>query len=119
MESIKQGWDAFQVFLDTNMPPLLSDADTRVRNDSAWTEAALAYSMAKRQADETDQKLEVARNALIALAEHPKEQGAGVSVTRFWKQGSVNYKAVPQLEGINLNAYRGKAREETRISESK
>ena len=116
MERIKVAWDEFQQFLDGDTAPPLSDADTRVRNDAAWAEAAAAYSLAKRQSDETEKKLEIARKALIALAEHPKEQGAGVSVTRFWKQGSVSYKTVPQLEGVDLDAYRGKAREEVRVS---
>ena len=84
MERIKQGWEVFQVFQDTDTPPPLSDADTRVRNDAIWTEAAVAYIVAKRQSDEADKKLEVARTALMAIAEHSKEQGAGASVMRFW-----------------------------------
>jgi hypothetical protein len=37
-------------------------------------------------------------------------------VTRFWKQGNVDYKRVPELQGVNLDPYRGKAREEVRVS---
>ena len=51
----------------------------------------------------------------MKLAEHPKEQGAGVTVTRYWRQGSVDYKKVPQLQGLDLSPYRGKARQEVRI----
>ena len=47
-----------------------------------------------------------------------REQGAGVSVTRFWKAGAVNYKAVPELKGVNLEKYRGKLREEVRVTTS-
>lgn len=57
-----------------------------------------------------------ARDELVALARHPKEQGAGVSVTRFWKAGAVNYKAVPELKGVNLEKYRGTLREEVRVT---
>ena len=32
--------------------------------------------------------------ALITIAQHPREQGAGVTVTRFWKAGNVDYKKV-------------------------
>ena len=116
MDRIRQAWEAFQGFMDSNSPPPLSDGDTRHREDTAWTEAANAYSQAKWPSDEADGKLEVARKALLALAEHPKEQGAGVSVTRFWKQGSVSYKAIPELKGVCLDAYRGKAREEVRVA---
>ena len=52
----------------------------------------------------------------MALAQHPREQGAGVTVTRFWKAGSVDYKKVPALRGIDLEPYRGRGREETRVT---
>ena len=61
-------------------------------------------------------RLEAARQTLIALAQHPKEHGAGVSVTRYWKQGNVDYKKVPQLQGVDLSLYRGKARQEVRVT---
>ena len=53
---------------------------------------------------------------MIELAQHPKEQGAGVTVTRFWKQGSVDYKKVPELTGIDLERYRKRATEEVRVT---
>ena len=54
----------------------------------------------------------------MALAEHAREQGAGVTVTRFWKAGNVDYKKVIELRGVDLEAYRGKAREEVRVTTS-
>ena len=56
-----------------------------------------------------------ARLALIALAQHTREPGAGVSVTRFLKTGSVACAKIPALLGMDLSAYRGKAREEFRV----
>ena len=115
MERIRAGWDAFAQYLTGDTPPPLTEADTAMRNDAAWTDAAAAYTLAKREADAQSERLEAARQALVALAQHPKEQGAGVSVTRFWKQGNVDYKKVPQLQGLDLNPYRGKARQEVRV----
>ena len=46
-------------------------------------------------------------------------KGAGVQVTRFWKAGSVDYKKVPELTGVELEKYRGPAREEVRVSVAK
>jgi hypothetical protein len=54
--------------------------------------------------------------ALVALATHPREQGAGVAVTRYWKAGNVDYKKVPALTGVDLELYRGKGREEVRVT---
>ena len=46
---------------------------------------------------------------------HPREQGAGVAVTRYWKAGNVAYAKIPALQGLDLSCYRGKAREEVRV----
>lgn len=86
-----------------------------MRHEAAWATAAAAYTQAKRDADALAERLEAARQALVSLAHHPREQGAGVSVTRFWKQGTVDYKKVPQLQGLDLCPYRGKSREEVRV----
>ena len=116
MERIQAGWNQFQQYLNSDTPPTLTDADTVQRSDAAWAAAALAFAQAKRGTDTADAALAKARDALVALAQHPREQGAGVSVTRFWKAGSVNYKLVPALKGIDLEQYRGKAREEVRVT---
>jgi len=116
METIRTGWDEFQRYLDTDTPPPLSDADTRVRDDANWNSAATAFAEAKRVVDAADAVLAQAREALVGLAKHPKETGAGVSVTRFWKAVSVDYKKIPALKCMQLEEFRGKAREEVRVS---
>jgi putative phage-type endonuclease len=116
MQRIRKGWELFQGYLDSDTPPPLTDADTVLREDAGWAAAALAFSEAKRAADLTDSAVAKARDALLALAVHPREQGSGVSVTRYWKAGNVDYKKVPALNGLNLEAYRGKSREEVRVT---
>lgn len=116
MERIRRGWEAFQFYLDTDTSPPLVDADTVIREDEAWIAAAQAFSEAKRAADLADAELTNAKEALVALAQRARECGAGVSVTRFWKQGSVAYAKVPELQGLDLDKYRGKAREEVRVA---
>ena len=86
------------------------------RDDAQWAQAAQAYAQAKQAAEASDEALDRAKEALVALARHPREQGAGVSVTRFWKAGNVDYKKVVELKGVDLEQYRGKAREEVRVS---
>jgi hypothetical protein len=39
-----------------------------------------------------------------------------MTVTRFWKVGNVDYKKVIELRGVDLEQYRGKGREEVRVS---
>lgn len=116
MALIQEGWDAFQPFLDEDRPPPLADADTVQRDDAAWAQAAQAFTQAKLAAQASDEALESARVALVALARHPRETGGGVAVTRFWKTGSVDYKKVVELKGVDLEQYRGRAREEVRVT---
>lgn len=115
MEQIQAGWDNFEQYLTGDTPPPLTEADTVVRDDPAWAAAAAAYTQAKQEADALAERVEAARQNLIALARHPREHGAGVSVTRYWKQGGVDYKKVPQLQGLDLSPYRNKARQEVRV----
>lgn len=116
MERIQTAWEAFAVHLDHDTPPALTDGDTVQRLDAEWAQAAKAFAEAKAQADQSAELLEAARQALLALARHPKECGAGVTVSRYWKAGNVDYKKVPQLKGVDLAAYRGKGREEVRVT---
>lgn len=117
IEQLRLAWDRFQVCLDTDTAPPLCEADTVQRADTAWVEAARRYKEAKRLADEAAASLDAARQALAGLTQHAREHGAGVSVTRYWKSGAVNYKAVPALRGVDLTPYRGKPREEVRVLE--
>lgn len=113
---IQTAWNVFAEFLDSDTPPPLADADSRQRTDDAWCQAAMAFQQAKIEADRAASCVEATRAALVALATHPKEAGGGVTVTRFWKAGSVDYKKVVELKGVDLEIYRGKAREEVRVS---
>lgn len=54
----------------------------------------------------------------MALASNPSESGGGVTVSRYWKQGSVDYKKIPELKGVEVEKYRGAARLKTRITTS-
>jgi putative phage-type endonuclease len=118
MAAIRDAWDGFSRFLATDSPPPLLPADTVLREDAAWSEVARAYAKAKQVTLVADEALDRAREALVALTGHPREEGAGVAVTRFWKAGSVDYKKVVELRGVDLEVYRGKGREEVRVSVS-
>lgn len=74
------------------------------------------FAEAKRAVDSADEALEAARRVLLDLVKNPREYGEGVNVVKMWKQGNVDYKKVPELAGVNLERYRGKGREEVRVS---
>jgi len=113
---IHETWDAFMPFIRNDTPPPLSARDTLVRSDPEWEAAACEYTALKRSTDEAVEKLNAAKQRLVSLATHARVEGAGVSVTRFWRRGSIDYARVPQLTGVDLDDYRGPAREELRVT---
>lgn len=115
-DTIRRGWEAFDEYVRTDTPPPLTEGDTRQREDPAWAQAAAEYVRLKASAEAVAAELEAAKGRLVALAEHTSEQGCGVTVTRFLKAGSVDYKKVPELAGVDLDRYRGAAREEVRVT---
>lgn len=118
MERIQAAWEAFAAHLDQDTPPALTEGDTVQRLDAEWAQSAKVFAEAKAAADQAADRLEAARQALLALVKHPKESGAGVTVSRYWKLGNVDYKRIPALQGLDLTPWRGKGREETRVSVS-
>ena len=115
---IRNAWDKFVQFLDSDTPPPLAEGDTRIREDQEWREAAARYLEAKQQSDLCAAAVDEAKAALVALASHPSESGCGVSVSSFWKKGSVDYKKIDALTGVDMEKYRGASRMETRVTVS-
>ena len=113
---IHTAWEAFMHCIESDTPPELTERDKVIRKDGAWQTAAETYLKLKMEADRLAEQLNNAKEKLVGLASHPSEAGFGVSVTRFWKQGNVDYKKVPELKGVDLNTYRGAGREETRVT---
>ncbi len=112
---IHAAWDGFAAFVAKAEPPPLSARDVRKRDDAEWLAAASMYPDAKRIADMATKTLEEAKERLIARAGHAKEQGGGVTVTRLFRRGNVDYKRIPAVVGVDLDQFRGSGREEVRV----
>ena len=119
MDAIRAGWDTFAGYLESDMPPPLSESDTVLRVDQPWADAAKEFTVAKQLADAAGEALDAARQRLIDLTRNARESGGGVSVVRMWKAGNVEYKKIPELAGVDLEKYRGKGREEVRVTLAK
>lgn len=113
---IHAAWDEFSRHVTEAQAPPLTDRDTRIRDDPEWLEAAARYVALRTAYDELSAKYDEARAQLTALACHAKEQGGGVSVTRFWKRGAIDYRRIPELIKVDVECYRSTPREEIRVS---
>lgn len=118
-EVIEDGWEGFMRFIAEDLPPPLTDQDTVIRTDPDWEQAAAIFLRLKFEADQAASRLDEAKTRLIGLAAHSSEKGGGVQVTRYWKAGSVDYKKLPQLAGVDLEKYRAPSREEVRVTIAK
>lgn len=116
---IQEMWDDFQVLIDSDIPPPLSEQDTLLREDDEWRLATEQFITLKTKAEEAAKQADEAKAKLIGMCSHSREAGYGVAVTRFYKQGSIDYKSIPQLASVDLGLYRGKAKEEVRVTVSK
>ena len=113
---IREGWDAFAAFLTSKSPPPLAKGDVRRRDDAGWAKAARAYIDARRATDEGQRALDEAKAQLIALTDHTSETGSEVTVTRYWRKGTIDYSKIEELRAMDLERYRGAPRLETRVS---
>jgi predicted phage-related endonuclease len=115
-ETIRRGWDHFMELIRTDQPPPLAGRDTVIRTDTDWEGAASEYIALKQAAETATELLDAAKQRLVALASHTSETGGGVTVTRYWKSGPIDYKKIPELSALDLEQYRGPLREETRVT---
>ena len=117
--AIRQAWDRFMRFVAEDRAPALADRDTVLRTDPEWAAAARVFLAAKETADAAATRLDEAKSTLVMLAQHPSEKGAGVLLSRYRKAGTIDYKKVAALAGMDLEQCRGAPREEVRISATK
>ncbi len=92
------------------------DADIETRSDSDW----MALASERVRIDGEMKKLEyldkINREKMIALAAGRSCKGGGVTLTKYHKKGTIDYKSVPVLEGIDLDEYRKPGTEQWRLS---
>ena len=94
-EEIMAAWDAFWPSIEQ-------------RDDEEWQAAAHRYQEAKAASDKAAQELEDAKAALIAMTPGEYSSGAGVTVERIARKGTIDWKAVQknELGDADLEQYR-------------
>ncbi len=96
--------------------PALSDRDYVERNDNTWLSTAQEWASVSAQLADLKAKEKACREQLIDLAGNRNCQGAGIKVQKVVRKGTVDYKAVPELSGVDLEKYRKSPVEAWRLS---
>jgi putative phage-type endonuclease len=78
------------------------------RDDDLFVFAALAYQNAIAEQKLAEEKVEEARKKLLEICTE-NTKGAGVTVCQSERKGAVDYKKIPQLEGVDVEQYRKKS----------
>jgi putative phage-type endonuclease len=84
--------------------PRFKDQD--LSDDPKWSEAARCYRRVRRRLDELSNQERELRGRLLNLSDARRAFGSGVELIRTCRKGAVNYGAIPELEGVDLEQYR-------------
>jgi putative phage-type endonuclease len=74
--------------------------------DSKWRQVAFGYREARARLEAAAAEERKLRELLKAMANARRTYGCGVEVLKSSRTGPVDYSAIPQLRGVNLENYR-------------
>ena len=98
-------------------PPPLSNMDYVQKNDDLWQTVSERWKNASEQLRRFEKSEKELREALIHLADNKNCIGNGIKLTKSLRRGVIDYKAIPELEGIDVEKYRKENTASWRISE--
>lgn len=87
-------------------PPSLIDKDFIHRNDEIWKETANKWLEINSKMKSLEKEEKEIRDLLLKMADGRNIKGAGISISKVNRKGSVDYNSIPELKKINLNEYR-------------
>jgi putative phage-type endonuclease len=82
--------------------PDLIDRDYIPRNEEEWLLLAKEFL----ELSDLEEKKEMIRKKLIALSGNSNSIGGGIKLSKITRKGNVDYKAIPELKGLDLEKYR-------------
>jgi len=95
----------YECLINKTPPEDLGDGYT-VRDDDLWEQCAGKWKAVNARLKELEKMEEDLRNQLVFLSGESNTKGGGISICQIARKGSVDYSKVPQLKGLNLEAYR-------------
>jgi hypothetical protein len=89
-----------------NVWPEPMDGELDLSADPKWRQIALRYREAKVRLDAVTTEEHKLRGILESLATARRTFGCGVELLRSSRKGAVDYSAIPELRGVDLESYR-------------
>jgi hypothetical protein len=101
---------------DKTAPPLTPD-DFTTQDNEEWESVARQWMSAKRLLKKIQEDEEDLRELLIQLSGNANAKGAGISLCKVVRKGSVDYSKIPELKKVDLDKYRKADSEYWKVSE--
>lgn len=105
--------------VQTRTPPPLTDRDYVDRKCLMWANRGDRISFLDARIASDKREREDIRLDLIADADGQSSRGGGMTLTRTFPKGRVDYGAIPELEGVDLEPYRKEPKEQWTLRSSK
>src|ERR1035437_111361 len=97
---------AFWRLVQENRWPELANEELDLGMDPKWRQAALRYREVRLRLETGASAEHQLRATLESMATAKRTYGCGVEVLKSSRKGAVDYAAVPELRGVNLEPYR-------------
>ena len=112
----------FQRNVVNRLPPELSSKDYKKSRDPALVTLIDVYNMHMEIVKQAEDELKASRVNVLGYCEtigHPRIQIGQCKICKMKRKGSVDYKKIPELEGIDLDQYRKDPTEFSTIKKDK
>lgn len=93
-------------FVEKEVPPPFTDRDRIVVEDLGLIALSEQYCELQAQIKEIEKRADEVKKLLSANPTHPRMIIGRVSVDRVVRRGSIDYKRVPELGGVDVEKYR-------------
>ncbi len=97
---------SFWQLVKENRWPELANDELDLNADPKWRHTALRYREARLRLENATAEERKLRAMLASMATSRWTYGCGVEVLKSSRRGAVDYSAVPELRGVNLEPYR-------------
>jgi putative phage-type endonuclease len=102
--------------VETRTPPPFMDRDYVPMDDNdEWKETVISWNECQYKLREYE-GMEIKLRDLLSLTQGKNCSGCGLRVSKIKRSGAVDYKAIPELDGVDLDKFRKPSLEYWKIS---
>lgn len=114
---VAKEWAFYKDYVLRFVEPPLGSLDYQQRDDEEWERLCQQWKIIKQDLKDLEDDEKMIREQLISLAGDQSCRGAGIQLTKYTRQGNVEYAKIPELKGVDLSPYRKPTIDAWRLTE--